>query len=1094
MRKILLLLFVTILPGVSSIAQAQDKLLSILKQELHADMQELQKQQVKPYYMSLRVEDIYKTNVQCDFGDVSNSSDGRYRIVIPQIRLGDKQLDNFKFNTQGNMNNRGKGVQPTYLPVDDNAEEGIRAAIWKETLARYQFAYNTYLQTKTKASTTVADEDKASCFSDAPVEKYYEAPLDNRHYQIDRQKWEKRLSAVSAVFKKMPELNMASVILEYEANRVYFVNTDGTEVVQNRVAARVMIQAEVIAADGMLLPLMKDYFAYDIDSLPSEDQMISDARDMITRLKALRDAPVANPYTGPAILSGPASGVFFHEIFGHRLEGHRLKSGGETFKKMVGKKILPKEFNVYSDPTLRRYAGTDLNGFYLYDSEGVKARRVDNVVNGELKEFLMSRVPIDGFPTSNGHGRTSQNCDPVSRQSNLVIETSAPKSDAELRKLLIDEAKKQGKDYGYYFKTVTSGYTLTGEGGSLNSFNVTPIEVYRVFVDGRPDQLVRGVDLIGTPLAMFSNIAAGGKTASVFTGVCGAESGWVPVTASSPEIFVTQIETQRRQKSENIPPLLGAPVASTPQSTDMDTRIWTAMEEEIGRTKDSLQLENAPRPFYVSYITNRYRSIDIRAELGGITISKVTPWQMNGSSRVVVGNFKRNNELRGDQILSTGLPSVVNDDNFGLRRGFWKTSDMGYKYALNTYAQKMTWLNEHPLPKQLEEIPDMQRVAPGTYVENNLHGDYIIDEQHLKEIASSLSAVFKDFPELYNTVVGIDGNCMDVYRSTSERVRIKQHQGFIRITAQATFRDENGSQTSDVLMLAYNTPSEMPALDALKAKVRTFAEDMMALKKAPLVDEYYKGPLVYHGSAAASMFTETFLHANQFYAQQSLTQNPSSLGAKIGHKIIDPQLSIYNYSDMPTYAGTPLMGSYTIDADGIKPEAKMTIVENGIFKMMLNRCTPAEYATHSTGSARFGNNPRSAVPHTSVGTLHIKSNKPMNEEKMTKMLMKAAKKQKLDGVYIIDCPVGYSSLRVYRMDVKTGEKTLMRTNRLALPSMGQMESLLAVSSEENVVNMVGDNNFSVIYPSSVVIKEGELNKAQLNSEKAPVLTYPLQRK
>ena len=59
--------------------------------------------------------------------------------------------------------------------------------------------------------------------------------------------------------------------------------------------------------------------------------------------------------------------------------------------------------------------------------------------------------------------------------------------------------------------------------------------------------------------------------------------------------------------------------------------------------------------------------------------------------------------------------------------------------------------------------------------------------------------------------------------------------------------------------------------------------------------------------------------------------------------------------------------------------------------------------------------------------------------------------------------------------------------------MGQMESLLAVSSEENVVNMVGDNNFSVIYPSSVVIKEGELNKAQLNSEKAPVLTYPLQR-
>ena len=171
----------------------------------------------------------------------------------------------------------------------------------------------------------------------------------------------------------------------------------------------------------------------------------------------------------------------------------------------------------------------------------------------------MSRVPLDGFPSSNGHGRTSGGGDPVSRQSNLIIETTHPYTEDELRAMLVAEAQKQGKEYGYYFRTVTSGFTYTGEGGSLNSFNVTPLEVYRIYVDGRPDQLVRGVDLIGTPLSMFSNIIYAGNDARVFTGMCGAESGSIPVTAISPTILVNKVETQRKAKSQDILPILPAP-------------------------------------------------------------------------------------------------------------------------------------------------------------------------------------------------------------------------------------------------------------------------------------------------------------------------------------------------------------------------------------------------------------------------------------------------------------------------------------------------------------------------------------------------------
>ena len=119
-------------------------------------------------------------------------------------------------------------------------------------------------------------------------------------------------------------------------------------------------------------------------------------------------------------MSGEASGVFFHEIFGHRMEGHRMKSGGQTFRNMVGTKVLPEDFQVYCDPTLTRYGKQLLNGGYHYDEEGVKARRVNNVVDGILKEFLMSRIPLDSFPQSNGHGRAARGRNAVSRQSNLL--------------------------------------------------------------------------------------------------------------------------------------------------------------------------------------------------------------------------------------------------------------------------------------------------------------------------------------------------------------------------------------------------------------------------------------------------------------------------------------------------------------------------------------------------------------------------------------------------------------------------------------------------------------------------------------------------
>ena len=564
MRKTVLVIFscfLSLLFVPQTYGQGQDKLLGLLKEELAQQMKELKGEEFPPYHMNYRVIDVTSSVVSASFGALMNSQQYRSRTLVPQIRLGDEKLDNFRFNQMGAAMSRYQGPSVARLPLDEeNNEDAVRQAIWDEVNNRYKFAVDMYQKTKAESSVNVEEEDKAPYFSEAKVEKYYEAPLPAEKMTIDMDQWAARMKEISAVFKNQPGIMKGDAIMIYTVERRYFVNNEGTEVVQNLPYARIMVFGETKADDGMELPLNLSYFAYDPADLPANDKIIADAKEMVKTLEALRVAPVVDPYTGPALLSGPASGVFFHEIFGHRIEGQRMKSenDGQTFKKMVGQLVLPADMHVYDDPTLRKYAGEDLNGFYKYDDQGVKAERVDVVVNGKLNDFLMTRTPIDGHPRTNGHARASDGFDPVSRQSNLVIETSNPKTPEELRQLLIEEVKKQGKEYGYFFKEVTSGFTFTGK-GATNSFNVTPLEVYKVFADGRPDQLVRGVDLIGTPLSMFSNIIYAGNDARVFTGMCGAESGSIPVTAISPTILVNKVETQRKAKSQDILPILPAP-------------------------------------------------------------------------------------------------------------------------------------------------------------------------------------------------------------------------------------------------------------------------------------------------------------------------------------------------------------------------------------------------------------------------------------------------------------------------------------------------------------------------------------------------------
>lgn len=533
-------------------AFAQSALLDTLTDELNRNFNALKKADPAPYFLSYEAVDEQIHTISASLGAITANSAGHSRTLDTSVRVGSPKLDNYH-RMRGD---RAQFTTGAALAVDDNPD-AIRRIVWMETDRSYRAAAERLIKIRTSREVKVTEEDASDDFSREEPARARE-PVVQLKFSADP--WLPRLRNLSAGFKQYPAVLTGTVSLLSQYETKYFVNTEGTQLQHGRGFARVVITAHAKAEDGMDLGANRTFEAVEASALPADEVLRAAVDEVGREVMAMVKAPVVDPFVGPAIFSGRAAGVFFHEIFGHRIEGHRQKdeAEGQTFTKSVGLPVLPEFLSVVFDPLRRKAANTDLNGWYLYDDEGVKARPVVSVEKGILKTFLMSRSPIRGFDQSNGHGRRQPGLEIVSRQSNLIVESSRTVPDAKLREMLIDTIKQQKKPYGLYFKEVTGGFTNTGRAG-LQAFKVIPLVVYRVYPDGRPDELVRGADIVGTPLASFAKILATSDRSEVFNGYCGAESGSVPVSAVSPALLVSEIEIEKRQKSQERPPLLPPP-------------------------------------------------------------------------------------------------------------------------------------------------------------------------------------------------------------------------------------------------------------------------------------------------------------------------------------------------------------------------------------------------------------------------------------------------------------------------------------------------------------------------------------------------------
>ena len=509
-----------------------------------------------PYFIAYQVTDRDSVSMTSAFGALVRSDRERGRTLDVDVRVGDYKLDNTHPLGGDIFANYSRFDSASWsIPITDDPAT-LRPTIWIATHRAHRVAVADYLKVKGNSAVKAQQEDESNDFSREQPVRYLERPVS---VDFDRQAWQDRVRGYSRLFRDQPALLTGNVVLQIDGVNRFLVNTDGSEVQVGRLYVRLAFSASARAEDGMEVSRYDSIEIESLAAMPPDEVVHARIRRVIADTVALRVAPVADPYVGPAILEGEAAGVYFHEIFGHRVEGHRQRDDdeGQTFARKVNQRIMPTFVDVYDDPTIRTLNGVQLNGFYRVDDEGVRTRRVNLVESGVLKTFLLSRAPTRGFAHSNGHGRRQEGRVVVARQGSLVVHPRVATTAAHLKQMLLAEVRRQAKPYGLRFGVVQGGFTNTTRLGT-QTFKVMPIVVYRVFPDGR-EELIRGVDIDGTPLTSLSLILAASNDVKVFNGMCGAESGFVPVSAVSPSLLISKVEVSRRMNAKVKPPILPPP-------------------------------------------------------------------------------------------------------------------------------------------------------------------------------------------------------------------------------------------------------------------------------------------------------------------------------------------------------------------------------------------------------------------------------------------------------------------------------------------------------------------------------------------------------
>lgn len=497
------------------------------------------------YYISYLIREVDKYNIWGRYGSVCREGPSKKRFCYTDVRVGDYDYDQI---IKGGLDDDAENQESFELyefPLSSD-QDVLQFALWRLADAKYREAVEAFHHRKSRDVSFLDENKKFGSLQKCTKEETIHEP---KPLKVDQEYWRNYIAKSSEIAKKYPKIKNSYCELNVMRQTKFFLSSEGVLRVwqedQVSLMAYLWLHSEKADFERSLV-----YNTVDIAELPSLEKFMGDIQEKIDWMHTLENCPPLHSFSGPALLGPQAAGVLMHESMGHRLEGNRLLSDdeGRTFKDKLGKKITSDKISVVDDPTLMEYDGKKLCGYYPYDDEATPSSRVELVEQGVLRGFLSSKAPYQKEHKSNGHARNQVFERPISRMGNLIIEPHKGKEFDELKKLLIEMIIEDDEEYGVILFEVEGGETGT-EAYDFQAFLGEITHAVKVYPDGK-EELVRGVDFVGTPLSCLSNIVDVGNKVEVDNSYCGAESGNVAVSTVCPALLLSNLELQSKDTTK----------------------------------------------------------------------------------------------------------------------------------------------------------------------------------------------------------------------------------------------------------------------------------------------------------------------------------------------------------------------------------------------------------------------------------------------------------------------------------------------------------------------------------------------------------------
>jgi predicted Zn-dependent protease len=568
----------------------KDVIIDAMTDELTRSMKSLQIEKMeKPYFLGYTISDNWQLGIEADFGSLSKSGVRRNRRLKVELRVGSYQLDNTGFYGRRAMFSSIRGRSRNI--VVENDYNAIRHDIWLETDTVYKAA----LEQLAAKNAFIKNQAQTEEIPDFSKEKSVQLVAPRKTLEVDREKWEKTVKNLSAIFRKFPAIHESGVKFQVKVNHKYYVNSEGTVFRQPETLVSLVAFAATQAADGMKLKHYIPFYAPTVEALPREDQLAVGIRKMAEELTALASAPVVEEYIGPVLFTQQASAELFSQVLAPHLSGQRPPLSEEPrmaqmvpsskLVQRLNRNVLPREISITDDPTRTVFEKESLIGSYQIDDQGVTARPVKLVEAGVLKTLLMSRRPRKKIANSNGHARAGSRGKTGVQIGNLFITADKGKTYKQLKKELLELCEDQQLPFGLIIKSVDNP-TITGVDFSITSLMMrssqttpqmtSPVMMYRVFVKDGREELVRGISLSELTVGDLKDIAAVGKDYYVhhrlLTGARGMSSYFsfifsmsgegdmgIPGSIVAPSVLFEELEFKKTTETRKNPPLLPHP-------------------------------------------------------------------------------------------------------------------------------------------------------------------------------------------------------------------------------------------------------------------------------------------------------------------------------------------------------------------------------------------------------------------------------------------------------------------------------------------------------------------------------------------------------